>query len=294
MKMLRILLMLTMILLAFNVSTSFAGPIIVDHTTTDLSQIPDSWINQVKQNIKVYFGHTSHGMQITNGLLSIESQNPSKYSVAIPQWSLPNEPGALCIYDRSDTYDPGDFFPTVPGVLSANPQINVVMYAWCGQPGNATGGWQALLNSYISTMNSLEQRYPNVTFVYMTGNAQEADCSGCERNHFNEALRTYCKQNNKVLFDFADLDVWYNGQRYAYASPSWCTCAGQNIPREAPQYGGGAGTGPCGHTTSESCMEKGKATWWLLAMIAGWNNPNPPPPPDTTPPAPPKGLRIVP
>lgn len=259
MRVLKNLLVVTILLFAFMSSMCLAEPIIVDHTTSDLSQIPDSWIDQVKQNIKVYFGHTSHGAQIINGLLSIESQNPAKYNVAIPDWYLPNEAGALCIYNRGDTYDPGDFFPTVAGVLSANPEINVVMYGWCGQPGNAPGGdWQALLNNYISTINNLERQYPNVTFVYMTGNAQEADCSGCDRNRFNEALRAYCKQNNKVLFDFGDLDVWYNGQMYTYSCPSWCACAGQDIPREAPQYGGGAGTGPCGHTTSESCIQKGK------------------------------------
>jgi hypothetical protein len=268
---------------------SFADPIIIDHNTNDLSQIPTYWINQVKNSIKVYYGHTSHGAQITNGLLDIEAQN-SFYSVAIPGWYLPDEPGALCIYDRGDTYDPGDFFPTVPGVLSANPGINVVMYGWCGQPGNAPGGdWQALLNSYISTVNSLEQSYPNVKFVYMTGNAQENDCSGCDRHRFNEALRSYCRQNNKVLFDFGDLDVWYNGQLNTYVCPSWCACAGQDIPREHPHWGGGDYNNPCGHALEVSCVNKGNAAWWLFARIAGWN-----PGGDGNPPAAPTGLQILP
>jgi len=247
--------------------------IIINHTTNDLSQIPDYWIDQVKNNIKVYFGHTSHGTQLTQGLLRIES-NDLKYSVAIPQWSLPNEPGALCIYDRSDTYDPGDFFPTVPGVLSANPEINVVMYGWCGQPGNPPGGnWQAYLNSYIATMNSLEQQYPGVTFVYMTGNAQEVDCSGCTRHLFNEGLRTYCMQNNKPLYDFGDLDSWYDGDMDTYVCPSWCACAGQNIPRENDVWGGGNSNNPCGHALYPSCDNKGSAAWWLFARIAGWPGP---------------------
>jgi len=283
----KILLLLYMFLFPFIISTSFAEPIIIDHTTTDLSQIPDSWINRVKQNIKVYFGHTSHGTQITNGLLNIESQNPTKYSVAIPQWYLPNEPGALCIYDRSDTYDPGDFFPTVPGALSANPGINVVMYSWCGQPGG--DNWQTLLNNYISEMRSLELQYPGVTFVYMTGNAQEEDCSGCNRHRFNEQLRVYCRQNNKLLYDFGDLDAWYNGELHTHTSPGWCACAGQNIPQEHPHWGDGNSNNPCGHALEVSCVNKGKAAWWLFARIAGWAGPSG----DTTPPAPPTGLRIL-
>jgi len=75
----------------------------------------------------VYYRHTSHGSQLTNGLERIETQ---KYSVAIAE-TLPNESGALCIPDIT-TYNPGDFFPTVPGDLSTNPEINVVMYGWCG------------------------------------------------------------------------------------------------------------------------------------------------------------------
>jgi hypothetical protein len=139
---------------------------IIDHNCTDLSKIPDNWIEQVKQNIKVYYGHTSHGGQLTDGLERIETE---KYSVAI-DWSLPSESGALCIGNRSNTYNPSDFFPSVPGALSANPEINVVMFGWCGQPGS--DDWQAILNSYIADVEAMEQQYPNVTFVYMTGHAQ--------------------------------------------------------------------------------------------------------------------------
>jgi hypothetical protein len=60
-----------MVLCLGMVSISFADPIIIDHTTTDLSQIPNDWINQVKNDMKLYFGHTSHGTQITNGLLGL-------------------------------------------------------------------------------------------------------------------------------------------------------------------------------------------------------------------------------
>jgi len=255
------------ILISLNESVICSGEIIINHTNTDLSQISDYWIEQVKKNTKVYFGHTSHGAQIINGLLRIESQYGSKYSVATG-WSLPEEEGALCIRDRSDTYDPGDFLPTVQGALSSNPEINVVMYGWCGQPGGTN--WRGLFNDYIVAMQSLEQKYPKVTFVYMTGHAQENDCPGCNRHLFNEELRIFARENNKVLFDFSDLDAWYTGELSTYTSPLWCTCAGQSIPREHPHWGGGNWNNPCGHTTYESCDNKGKAMWWLLARIAGW------------------------
>ncbi len=63
--------------------------------------------------------------------------------------------------------------------------------------------------------------------------------------------------NNKFLFDFADLDCWYNGEQYTE----------NGIPMEHPHYHGDE----AGHTTYTSCDNKGKAFWWLLARMAGWS-----------------------
>jgi hypothetical protein len=43
-----------------------AGPIIIDHTCTDLSQIPDVWLEKAK-NLTLHYAHTSHGSQVTTG-----------------------------------------------------------------------------------------------------------------------------------------------------------------------------------------------------------------------------------
>lgn len=247
-------------------------PIIVDHTTSNLAQIPAYWIEQVKQRLKVYYGHTSHGAQITEGLLRLEAQLGSKYSVTIAR-SLSSDAGALNIWDISAyDWDP-DFYPTVSMILDKHPEINVVMYMWCGQ--QATGNWQTILQKYLTDMQSLERKYPGVVFVYTTGNAQERDCAGCVRHQFNEQVRQFARSNKKVLFDFGDLDVWYNGDKFTYPAPNWCSTygcsSGMAIPAEHPQWGGGDYNNPCGHTTYASCDNKGKAMWWLLARIAGWD-----------------------
>jgi hypothetical protein len=45
-----------------------APPIIIDHTCTDIRQIPESAIEQAKMNLHIAYGHTSHGSQLTTGV----------------------------------------------------------------------------------------------------------------------------------------------------------------------------------------------------------------------------------
>ena len=106
-------------------------------------------------------------------------------------------------------------------------------------------------------MSQLEAEFPDIMFIYMTGNAQSS-----EQNRYdgNNQIREYCRGNNKFLFDFADLDCWYNGEQHTE----------NGIPMEHPQYHGDE----AGHTTYTSCDNKGRAFWWLLARMAGWSGAN--------------------
>ena len=60
---------------------AFADGIIIDHTCTDLSKIPVHWLEQAK-SLTLHYAHTSHGSQVTSGILNLESQDPN-CSVAI-------------------------------------------------------------------------------------------------------------------------------------------------------------------------------------------------------------------
>lgn len=242
----------------------YSQAIVIDHNCTDLSQIPDTWIAQVK-TLSVHYAHTSHGEQITVGLERIET---GEYSVAIGYSTLPTEAGALCIFDGQpgETYiEPEDYWDSASGradtnsVLSGNPSITVSMWMWCQQQE-----WNSYDDTqrYLDSMAMLESANPGVTFIYATGNAQAGGGDGYNRYLRNNQIRDYCNTNNKVLFDFADIDCWYNGVQNTYQH------SGTTVPVEHAQYGGPE---EAGHTTYESCEQKGKAFWWMMARLAGWN-----------------------
>lgn len=259
-------------ILMLSFSSAFSQGKIIDHTCTDLSYIPAEWIDNVQSNIKVHYAHTSHGGQLTTGLQRIEDDNAT-YSVARTTGSLPTEADALCIFDgqEHDSYiTPDEYWETAAGmnytrsVLDNNPSINVSMWSWCTQVNSYS---ESQINAYLDSISTLEAEYPDVQFVYMTGNAQATSSSGYNRFQRNEQIRAYCETNNKVLFDFADLDAWwYNPQTPAWEQNTY-SYNGAVVPVEHAEFNGNES----GHTTYISCEQKGRTVWWMLAVIAGWD-----------------------
>ena len=242
-----------------------------DHTLTGLDQISESCINQLKASeFVVHYVHRSHGAQLTAGANSLEASN-ALYGFEAEGIGLPSETNVLKMWDGMRTYEDsqeGDgYWATEQGlegvraILGANPTIRYSMWAWSYEISAQT---EQTVDQYLTAMSMLEDEFPDVTFIYMTGTAEE-EYEGVNRAARNEQIRAYARQYGKILYDFEDLDAHYNGERHT------ATVDGVEIPMEHPQYvvNDGSTGYEYTHTTQESCENKARAFWVMMASLEG-------------------------
>ncbi|HZU87192.1 MAG TPA: hypothetical protein VFF78_06890 [Anaerolineaceae bacterium] len=136
------------------------APIIINHTTIDITQIPDYWLNQAKL-LTIHYAHTSHGSQITTGIEWLETQN-SKYNIFIrtddTEQSIPvQNPAAVRMYDGNppETYiEPGDYWDGASGLnrtraVASTGHYNFSMWSWCGQQSSNS---EATVQAYLDAL----------------------------------------------------------------------------------------------------------------------------------------------
>ena len=272
-------------LLCFGLSPSVfaAEAIIIDHTCTDINQIPTYWLEKAK-DLALHYAHTSHGSQVNTGILNLESQNPF-YSVAVRVGStagLPpiEDPPALRIYDGNppETYiEPNDYWDGISGqnrtrAVANTGDYDFSMWSWCGQ---VSGGTESYIQSYLVTLNQFETEYPAMRFIYMTGHLDGSRSYG-NLHLRNEQIRAYCIANNKVLFDFADIERYDpDGNDYLdLGADDGCNYDGGNWADEWCAAHPGSelcAACSCAHSKSLNCNQKARAFWWMMARLAGWN-----------------------
>jgi hypothetical protein len=234
-----------------NGQSSQAG-IVADHSVVAaFESIPSAIVTQVKSNLRIYYGHTSHGSQPITGLEMLGGN----YA-----------PSGLKLEEVSaDLGTEGDLTwetTTRARLNQSGEKPNVVIWSWCG--GQSTNTEQGV-NAYLSAMAKLETDFSSISFVYMTGHTDGSGATGTLRTR-NKQIRDYAKANKKLLFDFEDIESWDPAGTY-YANTSddcgWCStwCSSHSCPS----------CGDCAHSHCFNCHLKGKAFWWLLARIAGWN-----------------------
>ncbi|WP_419662279.1 hypothetical protein Dvar_27330 [Desulfosarcina variabilis str. Montpellier] len=266
-----------------------AEPIIVDHTCTDITFIPQSAIEAAKANLHIAYGHTSHGSQITTGMAGLVGfANGGGLGLALPadifDWNNGGTGGALDLHDYAMGGDVGYYPQWVNNTRSylndsANADVNVIIWSWCGQVDSKYAAG-TLESEYLTPMAQLEADYPDVTFVYMTGHVDIWD--DANNKDANQMIRDYCNANDKVLYDFADIERYDpDGVYYEFVNDNcdyydgvggtklgnWATewQNDENHPQGTDWY-------DCSSAHSEplNANQKAYAAWWLWARLAGW------------------------
>jgi len=132
-------------------------------------------------------------------------------------------------------------------------------------------------------MTGLENDYPNVKFVYMTGHLDGTGLSG-NLNLRNVQIRNYCLTNEKILFDFNDIESYdpdgnyyldkdandncdYDSDGNGSLDKNWAIDWQNSHTINVDWY-------DCSPAHSQALNGNLKAytAWWLWAKLAGWDS----------------------
>lgn len=274
-------------------SLAFAQGFVVDHTCTDLSSVPTSYLDLARSTLRVGYGHTSHGSQLVTGLGAWRDTDQPQYDFASSGWGL--VPG-IFLNDywgnaggASDLGHNGDLAwrnATITMLNQLGNDRNVVIWSWCGGVSDNTS---AGIQAYLDAMAGLETAYPAVRFIYMTGHLDGSGTAG-NLNQRNNQIRAWCVAHNKVLFDFADIESYAPGGTTDYRALYATDGCEYDTNGDGNPWGDGnwaeewmalhpaselaqvaSVCGDCAHSERLNCVLKGSAFWWMLARLIGWD-----------------------
>jgi len=276
-------------------SVATAAAIIADHNSaTAFFSIPTDAIEQAKAALHIAYGHTSHGSQLTTGMTGLVGfMNGLGYPTDLYAWSHGGDPNELDLHDYAMGGDVGYYPDWVDNTVSylgppdsntgrgtTHPETNVIIWSWCGQVSSQTE--ESMINVYLAPMTQLEQDYPGVMFVYMTGHLDGGGETG-NLNVRNNQIRDYCIANDKILYDFADIESYdpnglvnympllandncdYDSDDNGSLDRNWAIDWQNSHTINIDWYD----CSPA-HTQALNGNLKAYAAWWLWARLAGW------------------------
>ena len=250
----------------------------INHENVNLESIPEDYIVTAKKNLHIVYGHTSHGSQLITGMTGLVNFKGDLYA-----WAHEDSDATLDIHDGGMPGDLGSpdrvtWEKETRDYIATHPNVNVVIWSWCGQVSDAS---EVDINTYLSLMDGLERDYPDIRFVYMTGHL---DGSGLQGNlHIrNEQIREFCNENQKILFDFEDIESYNpdgtyfgdrkpndncdfdsnnDGSRDVNWAIQWQEAHTENVDWYQCTSA---------HSQPLNANQKAYAAWWLWAKLAGW------------------------
>jgi hypothetical protein len=301
----------------FYAGTLFAQKsFVINHNHTDLSQIPDNWIDSAKKDLKIIYFRRSHGSHIDVGGMAALRRYSATYADKY-NYNTTGGSGVLKLMTQwhSVDFEPDTWYSITRTFLDdpANADINVVMWAWSSK------FYISDVQAYIDTMETFIADYgPNgtkiqsgtrtvpVTFIFQTATSQASDAANKIVYDQNQLIRQHCNDNNRILFDFNDIETYNpDGQYFGDGNPDGSYSGLKRLDDDISYNLNGGGRGNwgiewnnanpgselaqlsvddictvCEHSDQREnpdednsrlhCVLKGRAAWWMWAKLAGW------------------------
>lgn len=249
---------LLLLCLFFTTTRTRGGPIVIGYTNclavTGYSQ---SLMDQIGQ-LKCYFTHASVGEYMMDGIAALHATNAGYYRLrGVPATNTPpaaTEAGVIYEYDRGNPgwYSKLDLFKSCVSNGWRYPLVNIALNKFCFIDDAAD------LNTTIDYMTAREQAYPETVFVYTTIPLETSqNWANYYRNIFNDGMRDWCRTNNRVLLDVADIEAHdTNGVLCTY------TLSGRVCQYQWPGYNA---SGDGGHPDSPYAQQLLASGFYALA-----------------------------
>jgi hypothetical protein len=203
---------------------------------TGIQSMDNNTIHSQLQQIqlkKIYFGHQSVGNNIINGLKDIVKSYPDIHMNFVSV----NNPTQLPTAYFADSYIGENTKPETKCESFTNKieqtfsgDLNIAFMKFCYVDIQVDSDVDSIFRTYQTTIDSLKNRYPKITFVHVTvplvskadglkhfiksmlGRTSWEDLENIKRNQFNAKLKDYYR--NELIFDLATEESTYpNGQR---------------------------------------------------------------------------------
>jgi hypothetical protein len=150
--------------------------------------------------------------------------------------------------------------------------------AWGLDDGDVAllGAPRVSLQTYLDAVDEIGTQDPDTISFFTTGPVDGGGNTGelgYQRWLKHEAIRAHVAADpNRVLFDYGDILCWNDaGERHEV---SWDGHTFQAI------HSDNSGSYGSSHIGEAGCLRLGKALWWMLARIAGWEPEGPAAPTD--------------
>ncbi|MCX7736080.1 MAG: T9SS type A sorting domain-containing protein [Candidatus Kapabacteria bacterium] len=262
----KILIYFFVVILSFT-SLYSSKPIIIDHTCIQkFESIPEAVLPDLAK-LRVMFRHASVGTTINNALDCLQGtrNNPAECK-NYPPYKYDRRNFQCQARGNSGWYGKVDDFVTE--VQNQLNDFDIFSFKYCYLDGldglqepcdKDFKSVQKAWNYLRDKMEFLEKKYPNKIFVWWSIPLTQVGqlCT----DTLNNMIRNYVKQNNKILFDIADMQCYDENGNYQVNSNGWEIAYKPFCGEQQP------GAQAC-HPNWTGSIRIAKAFWWMVYQLS--------------------------